>query len=186
MDAEVGLGDFEAYSTVEIAFFFEDALEDRNGVVARVPVPAPHILGQRLLLCFEYVGETGLEREVAGFQCEEEGLEFLVSLDSAADEPVDVDGVGNDQEIYPDLLHCGPGPALALLEFSNLEVQGCHDGPFSGMVAWLGLGSGGSSVDGSKGLGEGGKDVVFGGAGEEVNVDGLKGLGVDAGAEAEF
>ena len=46
----------------------------------------------------------------------------------------------------------------------------------------LGVGGGWGAVGGGKGLGDGGEDVVAGGTGEEVNVDGLEGLGVDAGA----
>ena len=49
----------------------------------------------------------------------------------------------------------------------------------------LGLG-GGCAVGGGEGLGDGGEEVVFRATGEEVYVDGLEGLGVDAGTEAEF
>ena len=55
------------------------------------------------------------------------------------------------------------------------------DGPFL-----LGVRVGWGAVGGGEGFGDGGEDVVVGGAGEEVYVDGLKGLGVDAGTEAEF
>ena len=126
VDAEVGVGDFKADPAVEVAFLFKDAFEDGYGVVARVAVPASNVVGQGFLLCFEYVGEAGLEREVAGFEGEEEGLELLVALDAAADEPVDVDGVGDDEEVNAGLFHGGTGPGLAVFELGNLEVQGGH------------------------------------------------------------
>lgn len=85
VDAEVGFGDFEADFTVEEALFLEDGFEDGDGVVAGVSVPASNVVGEGFLLCFEYVGEAGLEGKFAGFKGEEEGLEFLVAFDAAAD-----------------------------------------------------------------------------------------------------
>ncbi len=50
----------------------------------------------------------------------------------------------------------------------------------------LGVWVGGSAVGGGEGLGDGREEIVVSGAGEEVYVDGLKGLGVDSCAEAEL
>ena len=60
VDVEVGIGDLEADLSVEVALFFEDAVEDSDGVVIGVTVPAPDVVGQGELLCFVYVGEAGL------------------------------------------------------------------------------------------------------------------------------
>ena len=81
------------------------------------PPPAAYVLGQALGLDLVGVGKPHGDGQRAVLEGEEQALEFLVRLVAGADQPVDVDRVGDEQEVEAAALHLGPDPGLAIREF---------------------------------------------------------------------